>query len=78
MQYVPHLDQLWVTCDTSANGKYGADRYVVMVIRAASDVSGPHQVIHTEPVGGNYDMVSETLSWLCLYCLRTARTCLLQ
>lgn len=59
MQYVAHLDQVWVTCDTS--DKHAGDSYVAMVIRAASDVSGPHQVVHTDPVGGHYDVVRQEL-----------------
>ena len=55
LYYVASQDQVWIVCDSN-KGSTGSR--VAMVIRAASDGSASHHAVHTEPVGGHFDVVS--------------------
>ncbi|XP_023931855.1 follistatin-related protein 5 isoform X2 [Lingula anatina] len=53
LQYVEHLDEVWVLC---WNSKENTSSKTVVVIRKASE-EDPHHAVHTRPVGDRFDLV---------------------
>ncbi|XP_076348907.1 follistatin-related protein 5-like isoform X2 [Tachypleus tridentatus] len=55
LHYVPHLDQVWLTCWRS---KEDLGAKTIQIIRDASQ-KRKHHTVHPEPVDGHFDLVSE-------------------
>ena len=54
IQYVEHLDQVWVTC---WNDPDNTATKTALVIRQASQPAR-HHTVHTQPVANHFDLVS--------------------
>ncbi|XP_076361506.1 follistatin-related protein 5-like [Tachypleus tridentatus] len=55
LYYVPHLDQIWLTCWRSSDDR---GTKTIQIIRDASQ-KRKHHTVHPEPVDGHFDLVSE-------------------
>ncbi|XP_022249365.1 follistatin-related protein 5-like [Limulus polyphemus] len=55
LYYVPHLDQIWLTC---WRGPDDRGTKTIQIIRDASQ-KRKHHTVHPEPVDGHFDLVSE-------------------
>ena len=57
IHHVKHVDSLWVLCRRS-DAEQQAGRQSIVVIKSAGQ-PGPHQTVHTEPVGHNFELVED-------------------
>ncbi|XP_076327229.1 follistatin-related protein 5-like isoform X1 [Tachypleus tridentatus] len=55
VHYVPHLDQVWLTC---WRGPEDQGAKTIQIIRDASQ-KRKHHTVHPEPVNGHFDLVNE-------------------
>ena len=59
MHYIEHLDQVWVVCWNEEHGHEG--KTIIVVRQASKDMQ--HHIVHTQPVGNRFDLVSTVTFW---------------
>ena len=57
LDYVEHLDQVWVLCRGQMESSYGIPSKTSVIIRQAS-AEIRHHPVHTQPVSNKFDLVN--------------------